>query len=351
MSELVFPVAGALVVFLAAVPLATLAAKLVLMAWRRSAGGLVAQGMGGAYALVIAPTLAPALWALSAGLHQSEPGQALAACILETLHQDSCRDALLFTAVLALILGHGLARRLRRDRAPRPGTVQRLAATSRHGRRLAAVCGSHPDLARAARRIAVVAGAPEPVCTRGALRPMIEIDAGFMDRLDDEALTAALLHELEHARALDPLRYLLASVSLSLNPLAWLLRPELARWRLGREAACDRSAVHAGARPLALAAAIVSAAQPARPACPAGAVAGLASAGCDAIKMRVQLLLGYARQPAPPPRRPRISVPPGTAFCVALLVLLILPHATGTSLLDAVHQGVERVLLAPGMMD
>lgn len=341
MSELVFPLAGALVVFLVAVPLATLVAKAVLVARRRGPAGLPAHGTAGAYALVIAPTLVPALWFLSAALHQSEPGQALAACVVDRLHDDSCRDALLFAGVLVLILGHGVMRRLRRDLAPRPA-VQRLPATSRHGRRLAALCASHPALTRAAHRIAVVTGARDPVCTRKALRPIIEIEARFMDHLDDHALAAALLHEVEHARALDPLRYLLAAVSLSLNPLARLLRPELARWRLAREASCDHGAVQAGANPLALAQAIVSAARPTR----ATAIATLG--GCHGVKLRVQLLLRYAEQ-SPGPRRAPSYALPGTPFFLALLLLLALPHATGTALLDVLHQGIEVAVLGSGL--
>lgn len=343
MNELVFPLAGALVVFLVVVPLATLVAKAVMVARRRAPAGLPAHGTAGAYALVIAPTLVPALWFLSAALHQSEPGQALAACAVDHLQDDSCRGALLFAGVLALILGHGVMRRLRRDLAPRPAG-QRLPATSRHGRRLAALCAAHPALARAAHRIAAVTGARDPVCTRKALRPIIEIEASFMDHLDDHALAAALLHEVEHARALDPLRYLLAAVSLSLNPLARLLRPELARWRLAREAACDRGAVQAGANPLALALAIVSAARPTRAPAPAIATLG----GCDGVKLRVQLLLRYAEQ-SPGPRRAPSYALPGTPFFLALLLLLALPHATGTALLDVLHQGIEIAVLGSGL--
>ena len=346
MSELVFPLAGALVVFLIAVPLATLVAKGILVAGRRAPGGLPIHCTAGTYALVTAPTLVPALWFLSAALHQSEPGQALAACVVDRLHDDSCRDALLFAGVLALILGHGVVRRLHRDLAPRPA-VQRLAATSPHGRRLAALCAAHPALARAAHSVAVVSGARDPVCTRKALRPVIEVEASFMDQLDDDALAAALLHEVEHARALDPLRYLLAAVSLSLNPLARLLRPELARWRLAREASCDQGAVLAGANPLALALAIVSAARPAPMPAGTGLVATLGG-GCHGVKARVRLLLCYADQ-SPEPRRPPVRVLPGTRFLLALLLLLALPHATGTALLDVLHQGIEVAVLGSGL--
>ena len=182
------------------------------------------------------------------------------------------------------------------------------------------------------------------MCTRGLLRPRIEVSTKVLETLDDEALTSALLHEAAHARAVDPLRYFLAAVCLSLNPLAGLLRTELSRWRFAREAACDEEAIHRGAPPLALARAIVTVARSGSARVPSG-VAALAGGGTDALRIRVGLILEYAEGR---PARRRWDAP-FTVLAVALVAVALLPHTLGTAPLDRLHLGIELALHALGL--
>jgi beta-lactamase regulating signal transducer with metallopeptidase domain len=191
-------------------------------------------------------------------------------------------------------------------------------------------------------RVRVVTRGLAPACTRGLFRPRIELEAALVMRLDDDELEATLLHELEHANARDPLRFFLAYVALSINPLGSLLSSELARYHFAREAACDRSAVRRGADPLALARSIVSVAAP--KAAPVAAAA-LGGHSIEAVHVRVELLLGYAaHRSAPAVREAPIGV------VASLIVLLAMsPHFLGAAPLDVFHQGVEQTALLFGL--
>ena len=348
MIELFFPVAGALFVFFVAIPALTLVAR-ALLAWAPAARAPVAQhGAAWRYALIVGPALGPVVWLISATIHQSEAGAPLATCAVDHLGSALCRDVVLFGLVLLLILAAGVVRRTRGPGAPGRASEDRLALASERAR-VAALCARHPALRRLARRVHVVASGAAPVCTRGLLRPRIEIDTQMLAELADDELEAVLLHEHEHAHAGDPLRLFVAQVALSINPLGHLLAPALSRYGFAREALCDRGAVQRGAEPLALARSIVAvagrAAAPA-PAFSVGVGVGLGGGhGLGGVRVRVQLLLGYAdRAPGPAPQRAPVGV-----LSSLLTALVTLPHVLGTGPLDILHQGVEHLALLIGL--
>lgn len=345
MNGWAFPLLGALVVFLLAVPLATLAAKLLLVLRRARTQHLPLHGSTTTWLLLVTPVLAPVPWFASAALHQSEPGPAIAACLYDHLGATPCHDALLLAGGLAATLLAAFTRRVHHELPAGAPAPARDPATSTAARRLDVLTVRHPRLREL--RVVLVDGPAAPLCTRGLLRPRVEISAHLVHRLDDDALTAALLHEAAHDRARDPLRFFLAAVCLSLNPLAALLRAELARWRLAREAACDRAAVRDGADPLALAHAIVATAAPAPPT-PA-TVAALRGDGASGVRLRVSLLLAYAKRPPTPAKGPAALEAPIALLGATLAVLVTLPHAIGTGPLDLLHLGIERALAPFGL--
>jgi Zn-dependent protease with chaperone function len=77
----------------------------------------------------------------------------------------------------------------------------------------------------------------------GLVRPRIAVTAGLVDRLDDEELTAVLIHERHHLRRRDPLRYLVfhaLGVAVCMIPLASAVRRRL---EVRSELAADRAAL------------------------------------------------------------------------------------------------------------
>ena len=80
MTELSFALAASCVLFGVAVPLTTVATKLLLSWRRRRTPEITSYGSTRGYLYVTAPVLLPCVWMLSAALHQSEPGGALGAC-------------------------------------------------------------------------------------------------------------------------------------------------------------------------------------------------------------------------------------------------------------------------------
>jgi hypothetical protein len=342
MIELFFPVVGTLLVFLVAVPALTLVSCVALRLLPRAASSIDGHGNPVRYALTVAPVAVPVLWLVSASVHQLENGAPIAACVVDHLGTEICRDVVLFGFLLLGVLGWGVARRLwlKPKNAAQP--VAMFHESDWRVRRLQDVCRTHAALARYAARVHVVAQGRAPVCTRGLLRPRVELDAAVVEQLTDEELAAVLLHELEHARASDPLRFLIAQVSLSLNPLGYLLSVEYARYCFAREALCDRRAVQLGADPLALARSIVAVAGN-RP-LPAF-VAELCGDGMDGIRLRVQLLFDYAaRWPGPARRHAPFGLLTTSVAC-----LLLLPHFMGTGPLDVLHLGVESAALLLGL--
>lgn len=342
MIELFFPVVGTLLVFLVAVPVLTLVSCLALRLLPQTASSIDGHGNPVRYALTVAPVAVPVLWLISASVHQLEHDAPIAACVVDHLGTEICRDVVLFGFLLLGVLGWGVARRLGLRRRTDAQQLTVFPASDWRMHRVRDACRKHAALSRYATRVHVVAQGRAPVCTRGLLRPWVEIEAAVLEQLTDEELAAVLLHEFEHARASDPLRFLVAQVSLSLNPLGHLLSAEYARYCFAREALCDRRAVQLGAEPLALARSIVAVAGN-RP-LPAFAAA-LCGDGMGGIRLRVQLLFDYATRWPGPARRQA----PFGFLTTSAASLLLLPHFMGTGPLDLLHLGVESAALLLGL--
>lgn len=340
MSEWVFPVLGAAAVFLVAVPLLTLASRLTLATLPGGPDQLAAHGGWLRYLLIVGPTLVPVLWLVSACIHQTEADVPLVACVIDHLGGELCLDVILFGAALTGIMAVSAAGRAWRQRdiwSRRNGVVRDVLA-----RRVRTICEGNTRLAAFSARVDVVADGAAPACTVGLLRPRVEVATSLVARMTDDELEAVLLHEVEHASSHDPARFFLAQVALSVNPIGGLLKPELARHHFAREALCDRRAVQAGADPLTLADCILSVASAP---VPAVSVSALGGHGIGGVRLRVQLLLGYA-DGCPPAPRPLA----GRVLSAALLLALIVgPHVTGTGPLDALHHGIEQAALVAGL--
>ena len=337
MSQLAYLVVGLLALFGLGVPLFTLVSKVALVLRRRQAEDITEFGSTPSYLLIVSPVLLPVLWVVSAGLHQTEAGWFAAGSGAGHLAGQACWNALVLGLVATLAVAVVLLRaRVALDAAEQRATTE-PAAHRRAARRIARVCRSHPTLARLRRRILVVDREGDQAVTTGLIKPVIEMSCGLIHSLDDRALQGALLHEAEHVRGLDPLRYLLARVALSLNPFGWLLAAEFQRWRWAREARCDRGAVSRGASPLSLAQALLVAARQSA----AGSGARPALARCESgrfLHLRILLLLGYASTCV----TIRSRILPVLAGAAAVILLTAwLPHAVSAWPLDGLHAFVD----------
>ncbi len=339
MKELIFPLVGALAVYLVAVPAATVLCKGVLVVARRRIARPERFAGGWIWLLLLAPVVLTVPWFVSAAVHESHSDGSLRACLYDHFGGGACQDVEWFAGATAVLLLGAVAHRVRRLwRDGRGGfTGQEDPARSVRVQALRARCPELADL-----RIRVVRGARAPLCTVGLVRPWIEVDAEFADGLEDGALRAVLLHEAAHVRGLDPLRGFLARAALSINPAAPLLRPELARWRLAREVECDRRAVAGGADPFALAQAILGAARM-TPKAPALGAVGLAGDPMGALRLRVNLLLAYAGPRRRPARRDSSCACVASAWAL-LLAAVAAPHLAGSSLLASLHWNIEHGL-------
>lgn len=329
MSELLFAAATIALLFVVAIPATTLAAKLLLVIKRRRAPEITSYGSSWGYLYVIAPVMIPVLWVVSAALHQSEPGRALEACLDDHSLGAICIGAL---GLAGTLVAFALA-----VAATVPGRRTTLAgdsdATRRQRARLARVTAADHRLSRWAPRMVLVEGQPTPACVRGLLRPRIELSLEYLVQIDDAMLRAVLLHEVEHVMCGDPLRGLLAEVAMRLNPLGFLLRVELARWKLAREIACDRHAIRLGADRAALAEALVAGA---RYDGPSPAFPALRSTERDALELRVRLLLDDDGPTCGCGSRR------GVLAALALLVAVAAsPHLVGSEPLDSFHRAMD----------
>jgi beta-lactamase regulating signal transducer with metallopeptidase domain len=336
MSEAIFPLLGSVLVFVVVLPLAALLAKLLLAAVDRSATRTELHTHHCLrYVLLVGSSAAPLAWFVSASLHQAETGRSTSACTLPHASETFCPEAAFFALALATCAALFALPRFLRDRP-----VVRAAQTQRERRaacRLRSLMRQRPRLMALTNRLDVRDGLTTPIRTTGIIRPRVVVATSFVEKLDDEALAAALHHEFEHVRDGDPLRYLVAWWALAVNPIGRvLLDKELSRWVLAREVHCDREAVLSGASAAALAHAIVTAARPM-----AGSPSpALGEADAPVLALRINLLLAYSeRRPKRCCRQPALRF----ALCAILLVAL-LPHGGSTGALDAVHVITESAI-------
>ncbi len=128
--------------------------------------------------------------------------------------------------------------------------------------------------------------------TCGIFAPAVVLPAAS-EEWDAQRRRVVLLHELTHARRMDPLVYLMARIAAAVywfHPLAWLA---VARFRREQERSCDDAVVRAGAGQSAYASHLVDLA---RSVAPAGAyAAALGMAATSDLEQRVRALLEPGR--------------------------------------------------------
>ncbi len=339
MSEILSSLLKVVVVFGLGIPLATLVAKVSLALRWRSDSHPLRHGSLSSFLLVVGPSLATVLWFVSAAIHRAEPGEGAGVCAISHTGIGTCIDSLLLALILSTVLATALTSRWRLSRSGSHGVVPAI-----YFRRLARLCRRHGKLDVLSGRVKAVGDSQShPICVRGFFRPMVEVSTLLMDRLDDAALEAALLHEVAHVQGYDPLRYLLGSLALALNPMGFLLRPELRRWRAAREAVCDFEAVGRSADPLSLAEALVTVSRISRPL--PDFSAGLGGAALKLLQLRIHLLLGYASNP-----RHAVRTPVRWRFLWIVFALILSPHWLGVWPLDGLHEGVEKFLSTFGLI-
>jgi Zn-dependent protease with chaperone function len=332
MSELLFPTFGTLAIVVVLLPLCALAGLGALHVLDRWGGKGVGRQATARYLLLVVPTLLPLVWSISAGLHQAETGRSVLACLLAHDLHEICAEPLLFAALMTAFVVARTWRCL--SLLPRLGRSVRTGGA--RAQRVARIVAAHAGLAPLRERVLVVRdGWVGGSATLGIFRPVVALDADFVDRCDDETLVGALAHELSHLTARDPVRYFLLALVIQVNPLGRLLRREAAAWIYRRELGCDRAAVLHGATPFGVARALLAAARPRH--C---AMAHIRGGGTKKLRLRVELLLSYAEA------RPRDGARGSWALALAAavgLVALAGPHVGGTDPLDALHTGVERI--------
>jgi hypothetical protein len=334
-NEIGFPLLGAAFVAAILLPLSALLAKAGLILLERDEAGGPLHGFNLRYLLLTGSSALPVAWLISAGLHQSESGVVALVCLFRHA-TDICLEPATFTALLSVGAGgcwvHSLSQRA-------SARVARTPQARRTLQRLEALVAAHPALSHLAGRLRVTEMPGFAVGTQGMIRPRVYAGAAYAEALSDDALVGALGHESEHVRTLDPLRYLVLELALSMNPLGRkLLEPHAIRWLAAREAHCDREAVLGGSLPLALAEAIVQAAKPIG----TQAVA-LGASDTAMLRFRVGLLFAFSEE-KPVRCCPRaVSAFPIGVFL--LVLALLLPHETGTAALDTLHTSAEHAFI------
>ena len=324
-------------VFVLVLPLSALVARIFLwfLARLESASGAHTHH-GLRYAALVASSAVPLAWFVSASLHQAEDGRSETVCAAEHAPEAFCAETAFFSLMLCL-LGVALSlRQLVRERhVARPSTT--VVALAQH-MRIDEIVRRFAELAPLRAHSIVSDSARSTIATMGILSPRVVVRTAFAESLDDEALAAALHHELQHFCHRDPLRYFIASWARAVNPLGWwMLRNEHARWLFEREADCDKQAVLSGASPVALAQALIVAARPGH----ASLSPALGAGHIEAVKLRLGLLLAYADQlPTHCKHGPTLRI-----LATGLLLILVLPHGGGTEPLDTIHTATERAAL------
>lgn len=162
------------------------------------------------------------------------------------------------------------------------------------------------------------------IATVGFLQPRVVVSARFGEALSPAEQEAALAHERAHARSFDPLRVWLAQLACDLQWPAPGARARFDAWLAALEMRRDVEAVTAGASPLDLAAAIVSAARSG--AGRAQAAAAHLTPRPSGVEARVRELLALPAEGPPPAPRALVRLVPLALSAAFLLAVLLGTH-------------------------
>ena len=279
------------------------------------------------YIALVVPGLLPVVWLISGLIHLEESGALMEACCsVLALAEASWQQWVFGTGalVLAAVQGFSLWKRWRPTHR-----THRATSLDEASKRVRRICEEHDQLGAFGSRVRVVDCGAHICATVGLFKQRIEIAASLVERLDDAALEAALLHEVAHFSLHDPARGFFLLLSQIINPFSRALSKEASAWRFAREIVCDGHAVECGARPVSVADAIVTAAKAAS-STSRGACAHLCGTHMDALSARVNLLLSGTR-----PDHicgSSVKVPAiGSAF---LGLGLVLPHLMGARVIS-----------------
>lgn len=332
MSEVAFPLLGTAFVVLAVLPACALLAKGLLWLLERSEARGPLHGLRLRFLVLTGSSLLPLSWLLSAALHQAESGRSVVSCLFDHEAAASCFEPGLFTGLLVAVIAW-VSYKEHRD-AHRV-VLARGASALALRQRLERIVAARAELRALFGRIDVSDERGHAIGVQGLLAPRVVVGTTFAQGASDEELAGALGHEAEHVRAHDPLRYLVLSLALAVNPIGrrWL-QPHAAGWLAAREAHCDREAVIRGAGPLPLAQALIRAARP-----ESWLSAALGARSASLLKLRVEMLMAFEERT---PTRCCHREPSSILIVAALFIAaVLLPHHLGTGALDALHLGTE----------
>jgi len=335
MSEIAFPFLGTAFVVLVVLPACALIAKALLWTLEHVETRGPLHGLRLRYLVLTGSSLLPLAWLLSAALHQAETGRSVVSCLFDHDTAALCFEPGLFTALLSALIVWSSVKELRHTRGARPSSSPNATALQQ---RMVRIVSTRWELQALAHSIYVTDELDYAIGVQGFLAPHVVVGLAYARGISDEELACALGHEAEHVRARDPLRYLVLSLALAVNPFGrqWL-QPHATSWLAAREAHCDREAVIRGAGPLALAQALIRAARPG--VCPAAA---LGARSASLLKLRVEMLMAFEERT---PTRCCHREPSSILIVAALfIVAALLPHHAGTAALDALHFGTEHAL-------
>ena len=326
MSELLFPLVTLACVVGLITPLLTLGLKGFFYIQRRYLKRWVSFGSNLNWTLIIAPSVLPVVWVGAASLSQAlQP----TVCLIDS-PSEICFDDWFLSLSALLVLGLPTLQLWRTVRAQLP------SVTERDSEKLKTLVDSHLILKNF--RVRACSNPQYPVFTIGFWQPTIWIDACFLIENDDDVVISALLHEVEHARSRDPLRFFIAQAFLSINPARRWMQPELTRWHQAREAACDLSAIHDGTPPLSLALAILCAV---KHRCVGEhhciATSHLCESGLLSVRTRISLLNAYADASSPPPCERGNFV----SFSLIIAATVVAALYCEPSLLNTLHHMIE----------
>ncbi len=316
MIELAYPVIAFICVFAVLIPALSVLAAFALKHLHLSDRHPQLRGSWLNYALIVTPVAVPVISLTIALVHRFDGHHVAQAC--HAVHEagKACVESPLLATFLLI------------------PTLAALAYRFRPARRRGEL---HQDWTRQAGvPVRVVAG--NSVCTRGFVRPWIEIGEELATELDAIEFESVLLHEAAHATSFDPFFATLGSAALLINPASVLLQRHFDAWLLGREIRCDLWSLTRGADRFALAEALLKVVRMDSP-IPAGASALTGAAA--ALHLRVAVLL------SPEPPKP-IDQRIGAAItALGFLAIVAVSIQCELTMLDQFHHAVEHLFTEP----